>query len=57
MILSEHQILDWTDRLYLILRPEDKQTLKFWPENPESFRYSPSSPLRPRDLKLSKVMH
>ncbi|KAG8485817.1 hypothetical protein CXB51_019226 [Gossypium anomalum] len=38
MILSEHQILDWTDRLYLILRPEDKQTLKFWPENPESFR-------------------
>ncbi|MBA0610668.1 hypothetical protein Godav_011482 [Gossypium davidsonii] len=38
MILSEDQILDWTDRLYLILRPEDKQTLKFWPENPESFR-------------------
>ncbi|PPD98998.1 hypothetical protein GOBAR_DD03962 [Gossypium barbadense] len=37
MILSEDQILDWTDRLYLILRPEDKQTLKFWPENPESF--------------------
>ncbi|XP_021277367.1 protein SRG1-like [Herrania umbratica] len=38
MILSEHQTLDWTDRLYLILSPEDKRTLKFWPENPEAFR-------------------
>ncbi|KAE8669054.1 hypothetical protein F3Y22_tig00112260pilonHSYRG00036 [Hibiscus syriacus] len=38
MILSENQILDWTDRLYLILSPEQKRTLKFWPENPESFR-------------------
>ncbi|GMI94764.1 hypothetical protein like AT5G20400 [Hibiscus trionum] len=38
MILSENQILDWTDRLYLVLSPEDKRTLKFWPENPESFR-------------------
>ncbi|XP_022730416.1 protein SRG1-like [Durio zibethinus] len=38
MILWEHQILDWTDRLYLTLSPEDKRTLKFWPENPEPLR-------------------
>ncbi|OMO61684.1 Oxoglutarate/iron-dependent dioxygenase [Corchorus olitorius] len=38
MILSEHQILDWTDRLYLILSPEEKRNLKFWPENPQHFR-------------------
>ncbi|XVF88281.1 hypothetical protein PTKIN_Ptkin19aG0037400 [Pterospermum kingtungense] len=38
MILWEHQVLDWTDRLYLKLKPEDKRTLKFWPENPQPFR-------------------
>ncbi|XWS17079.1 hypothetical protein CRYUN_Cryun33cG0037200 [Craigia yunnanensis] len=38
MILWENQVLDWTDRLYLTLSPEDKRTLKFWPENPEPFR-------------------
>ncbi|KAL2500656.1 2-oxoglutarate (2OG) and Fe(II)-dependent oxygenase superfamily protein [Forsythia ovata] len=37
-VLSEHQILDWTDRLYLTISPEDKKRLKFWPENPPSFR-------------------
>jgi len=39
MILSEDQILDWTDRLYLILSPEDQRQFKFWPEKPEIFRY------------------
>ncbi|XP_011017896.1 PREDICTED: protein SRG1-like [Populus euphratica] len=38
MILSEDQILDWTDRLYLILSPEDQRQFKFWPEKPEIFR-------------------
>ncbi|XP_023529942.1 protein SRG1-like [Cucurbita pepo subsp. pepo] len=38
LILSEHQILDWTDRLYLVVNPEDERKLKFWPENPPSFR-------------------
>ncbi|KAI7987979.1 Protein SRG1 [Camellia lanceoleosa] len=37
-VLSEHQILDWTDRLYLIVSPEDQRKLKFWPQNPECFR-------------------
>ncbi|GAV82089.1 2OG-FeII_Oxy domain-containing protein/DIOX_N domain-containing protein [Cephalotus follicularis] len=38
MVLSEHQILDWTDRLYLTVSPEEERKLKFWPENPEDFR-------------------
>ncbi|CAA3000674.1 codeine O-demethylase-like [Olea europaea subsp. europaea] len=37
-VLSEHQILDWTDRLYLNISPEDKKRLEFWPENPQNFR-------------------
>ncbi|KDP23162.1 hypothetical protein JCGZ_00345 [Jatropha curcas] len=38
MVLLEHQILDWTDRLYLTLNPEDQRQLRFWPENPQTFR-------------------
>eukprot|EP00257_Ricinus_communis_P023797 XP_015583880.1 protein SRG1 isoform X1 [Ricinus communis] len=38
MIISEHQTLDWTDRLYLTLSPDDQRQLKFWPENPQAFR-------------------
>ncbi|XP_021647997.2 protein SRG1 [Hevea brasiliensis] len=38
MVISEHQTLDWTDRLYLTLSPEDQRKLKFWPENPQPFR-------------------
>ncbi|KAJ7957698.1 2-oxoglutarate (2OG) and Fe(II)-dependent oxygenase superfamily protein [Quillaja saponaria] len=37
MILSEHQTLDWTDRLYLTIYPEDHRRFKFWPENPKAF--------------------
>lgn len=36
--LSEHQILDWNDRLYLTTNPEDQRKYQFWPQNPESFR-------------------
>ncbi|KAK4836961.1 hypothetical protein QYF36_001664 [Acer negundo] len=32
------QFLDWSDRLYLEVYPEDKRKLLFWPEKPESFR-------------------
>lgn len=35
---SEHQILDWADRLYLTTNPEDQRKFQFWPQNPESFR-------------------
>ena len=38
MVLSEQQKLDWTDRLYLIIHPEDQRKLKVWPENPKAFR-------------------
>ncbi|KAF3453063.1 hypothetical protein FNV43_RR03496 [Rhamnella rubrinervis] len=38
MILSDQQKLDWSDRLYLSIHPEDKRKLKFWPENPKAFR-------------------
>lgn len=37
-VLSEHQTLDWTDRLYLITNPEDQRKFKYWPQNPQSFR-------------------
>jgi isopenicillin N synthase-like dioxygenase len=38
MILSQQQTLDWTDRLYLTVNPQDQRRLKFWPESPENFR-------------------
>ncbi|KAF5482253.1 hypothetical protein F2P56_002838 [Juglans regia] len=38
MILSAQQILDWSDRLYLTVNPEDQRRLKFWPEIPQDFR-------------------
>ncbi|KAL9339631.1 hypothetical protein Peur_068646 [Populus x canadensis] len=38
MILSDHQTVDWTDRLYLTISPEDQRKIKFWPENPKDFR-------------------
>lgn len=37
-VVTEHQTLDWTDRLYLLVKPEDQRKLKLWPENPETFR-------------------
>ncbi|XP_022871571.1 protein SRG1-like [Olea europaea var. sylvestris] len=38
MILFENQTLDWFDRLMLLVHPENERKLKFWPENPQSFR-------------------
>nr|GMC65151.1 protein SRG1 [Ipomoea batatas] len=37
-VLSEHQILDWTDRLYLTVSPEEQIKYNLWPANPENFR-------------------
>ncbi|XP_039119185.1 probable 2-oxoglutarate-dependent dioxygenase ANS [Dioscorea cayenensis subsp. rotundata] len=34
----EGQILDWTDRLYLFVQPEDQTKPELWPTNPTSFR-------------------
>lgn len=38
-VVSEKQTLDWTDRLYLKVYPEDQRKQKYWPENPLVFRY------------------
>ncbi|XP_022960723.1 protein SRG1-like isoform X1 [Cucurbita moschata] len=38
MILSNQQILDWTDRLYLTVYPKESHRFKYWPTNPERFR-------------------
>ncbi|KAJ9189997.1 hypothetical protein P3X46_001234 [Hevea brasiliensis] len=35
---AEGQSLDWSDRLFLDVYPEDRRKPKFWPENPTSFR-------------------
>ncbi|KAL3326544.1 hypothetical protein AABB24_037288 [Solanum stoloniferum] len=37
-VLSDKQKLDWTDRLYLNVFPEDIRNLKLWPQKPECFR-------------------
>lgn len=37
-VVSENQTLDWLDRLYLTVYPEDQRKLKYWPENPLVFR-------------------
>ncbi|CAL0304962.1 unnamed protein product [Lupinus luteus] len=34
----ESQKLDWADRLYLKVHPQDKRKFKFWPEIPNDFR-------------------
>ncbi|XP_021741373.1 protein SRG1-like [Chenopodium quinoa] len=38
-VVSKQQTLDWMDRLYLTVNPEDQRKLKYWPEKPVAFRY------------------
>uniref|UniRef100_A0A0R0JA54 Fe2OG dioxygenase domain-containing protein n=1 Tax=Glycine max TaxID=3847 RepID=A0A0R0JA54_SOYBN len=44
IIYSENQRLDWTDRVYLKVLPEDQRKFKFWPQNPNDFSYTFLSP-------------
>ncbi|XP_071699177.1 protein LATERAL BRANCHING OXIDOREDUCTASE 1-like [Rutidosis leptorrhynchoides] len=37
-VLSDQQVLDWTDRLYLTVFPQHLKRLQFWPHNPTQFR-------------------
>ncbi|KAK7352076.1 hypothetical protein VNO80_17492 [Phaseolus coccineus] len=37
-IYSEKQRLDWTDRVFLKVHPEDQRQFKFWPQSPNDFR-------------------
>ncbi|WVZ54014.1 hypothetical protein U9M48_004884 [Paspalum notatum var. saurae] len=39
-IKTHDQTLDWSDRLHLIVGPEDKRNLAIWPKRPESFRFA-----------------
>ncbi|KAG8052264.1 hypothetical protein GUJ93_ZPchr0001g30661 [Zizania palustris] len=39
-VFSEEQKLDWGDLLYLQLRPNESRDMRFWPEQPTSFRNS-----------------
>ncbi|KAK9055123.1 hypothetical protein SSX86_026205 [Deinandra increscens subsp. villosa] len=38
MVLSDDQILDWNDRLYLTIVPKHQRKIQFWPQNPTHFR-------------------
>ncbi|XP_057514571.1 protein SRG1-like [Actinidia eriantha] len=38
LIVSEKQVLDWSDRLALKILPEDERRLNLWPEYPAEFR-------------------
>ncbi|KAK7352075.1 hypothetical protein VNO80_17491 [Phaseolus coccineus] len=38
IIYSANQRLDWTDRVYLKVLPEDQREFKFWPQKPDDFR-------------------
>jgi len=35
---SPDQILDWTDRVYLKVEPEDERCMAIWPAHPDTFR-------------------
>ncbi|TVU21268.1 hypothetical protein EJB05_30895 [Eragrostis curvula] len=37
-VLSETQKLDWSDMMYLVLRPTDSRDMRFWPAQPPTFR-------------------
>ncbi|KAJ1283473.1 hypothetical protein BS78_03G131100 [Paspalum vaginatum] len=39
-VFSETQKLDWSDMLYLMLRPVESRDMSFWPTTPPSFRSS-----------------
>ncbi|XBI35932.1 hypothetical protein VPH35_121544 [Triticum aestivum] len=36
-VSSAEQILDWSDRLYLRVEPEDERSLALWPAHPQTF--------------------
>lgn len=39
-VFSEAQKLDWSDMMYLMLRPVESRDMRFWPVHPPSFRTS-----------------
>jgi isopenicillin N synthase-like dioxygenase len=43
-VFSETQKLDWSDMLYLMVRPTESRDMRFWPAQPPSFRFRHSNP-------------
>ncbi|XP_062184041.1 2-oxoglutarate-dependent dioxygenase 11-like isoform X2 [Phragmites australis] len=39
-VVSETQKLDWSDMIYLMVRPAESRDMRFWPAQPPSFRSS-----------------
>ena len=52
IIYSKNQRLDWTDRVYLKVLPEDQRKFKFWPQNPNDFGYAFLSPPTPNECSF-----
>ena len=38
-VVSEEQILDWSDALLLVVHPSYYRKLEFWPKSPKGFEY------------------
>ncbi|GAV85795.1 2OG-FeII_Oxy domain-containing protein/DIOX_N domain-containing protein [Cephalotus follicularis] len=56
---EQGQPLDWSDRLFLEVYPEDLRKPKFWPQNPKSFREileDYTSKIIPLTERVSKAM-
>lgn len=51
--VSENEILDWNEQLYLLMLPEDERKLERWPETPISFREI----LHEYSMKIKEVIH
>jgi len=54
MILSDDQVLDWIDRLYITTYPEDQRNHKFWPEIPVEFRETLDEYTKKQQLVIEK---
>lgn len=39
-ILVEGQVLDWCDRIFLTVHPQEYRDLQRWPQKPIHFRYN-----------------
>ncbi|PON68550.1 Oxoglutarate/iron-dependent dioxygenase [Parasponia andersonii] len=52
VVVSQEQVLDWCNRLFLMVFPEDQRILKLWPENPNYF----GETLIEYTMKLRSVM-
>lgn len=37
-LFPQQRTVDWTDRLYLTVNPQQQRKLSVWPQNPQSFR-------------------